>query len=68
MINDPSETKHYKKLKVIPALGELVLVKYTNNSWQRGKVMECSEFGNRVELDVRIITKYIRNDSVLYPK
>lgn len=55
MINDPTEIKRYKRLKVIPALGELILVKYANNSWQRGKVLECFEFGNRVELDVCII-------------
>lgn len=54
-MNDPASVQKYKPLKVKPAYGELILVKYNNEKWQRGKILECYEYCNRVELDIFLV-------------
>uniref|UniRef100_A0A182JJB2 Tudor domain-containing protein n=1 Tax=Anopheles atroparvus TaxID=41427 RepID=A0A182JJB2_ANOAO len=41
-LNNPEIVAHYKELKLLPAVGELVLAKY-ENAWYRAQVCELSD-------------------------
>lgn len=53
-MNSPEEVKTYRTTNVIPALSQMILVKYLD-LWQRGRVMDINEYANRVELSVCMI-------------
>ncbi|GLV34882.1 krimper [Carabus blaptoides fortunei] len=55
LMNTPEEVKTYRTTNVIPAVSQMILVKYLDDLWQRGRVVNIIEYANRVELSVFLV-------------
>lgn len=54
MMNDPNTVKTYKSMKILPALGEIVIVKNWDGRWCRAQVRDHTDTGS-TDLQVFIV-------------